>query len=471
MNSWQGKLRNPTTRATSKTKESVPAPFSRKPEGLAAGEPKTSFRRTDTLQLSTGASRSTDRQRARTSASRRTTCPHPPSPPTRHVRLGNDDQRWQAVLRHDASADGRFVYAVRTTGVYCRPSCPSRRPRRENVEFHATPSDAERRVPALQAVRPGGAVAGERARRVDRAGVPDHRRRPTSARAGDTGRGGGDERVALSPDFQVAHRADAARYAAAHRSRASARCCRARTTVTAAALRRRLQLRRSVLRDGAKVLGMRPASFRARRAGATVRFAVGECWLGPILVAASDVGICAIAIGDDPDARPRPPGPLPARRARRRRRGVRATRRPRRRLRPRARGRAAPAARRPRHRVPTTRVAGSACDIPSGTTRSYAELAGDLGRPRARVAAACAANGIAVAIPCHRVVHGRLALGLPLGRRPEGETAARRTRGRRSVSDRLLNCVVRHRHLEHFGRGNGTLGQAVSPRAVSSLHA
>ena len=93
------------------------------------------------------------------------------------------DPRWAAVAARDRAADGSFFYSVRTTGVYCRPSCAARLARPENVAFHATAAEAERgRLSALQALQAGPAVAGRAARRDGRRGLPLHRSAPRRRR-------------------------------------------------------------------------------------------------------------------------------------------------------------------------------------------------------------------------------------------------------------------------------------------------
>jgi AraC family transcriptional regulator of adaptative response/methylated-DNA-[protein]-cysteine methyltransferase len=330
----------------------------------------------------------------------------------------SDADRWRAVAARDRAADGRFVYAVRTTGVYCRPSCGARLARRENVCFHATPADAERAGfrackrcgPASPAASAGGAHA--------------HAAAVAAACGRIAGAAGG-----APPD--VATLAAAAGMSPSHFHRVF----KSLTGVTPkayAAARRAARLRESLSRRGGgggtvtaalydagfnspgrfyaaspKVLGMTPAAFRAGGAGATIRFAVGACSLGAILVAASEVGVCSIALGDDPDALVRdlrdrfPRAELVGRDpafARLVARVVAVVERPA------ATGPSLPLD--VRGTAFQLRVWQKLCEIPPGSTRTYAQLAASLGEPRAAraVAGACAANPLAVAIPCHRVV-------------------------------------------------------------------
>ena len=121
------------------------------------------------------------------------------------------DPRWATVVARDATADGHFVYSVRTTGVYCRPSCASRRARPENVRFHATREAAERAgFPALQALPSGSSESDRAARGTDHAGLPRDRGRGARAVAGNARSGGRHERLALPSRLQGGHRAHAA---------------------------------------------------------------------------------------------------------------------------------------------------------------------------------------------------------------------------------------------------------------------
>jgi AraC family transcriptional regulator, regulatory protein of adaptative response / methylated-DNA-[protein]-cysteine methyltransferase len=221
--------------------------------------------------------------------------------------FSNDDDRWSAVRRRQRAAEGAFVYSVRTTGVYCRPSCPARLPLQKNVRFHLTCADAEK--------------AGFR---------PCKRCRPKEMRlAGDT----------------------------------------------------------------------------------SIRFAVSACSLGSVLVAASETGICAILLGDDPDVLARD---LRARFPAERlivgdgdfawvARVIGFVEAPR-------SGLDLPLD--TRGTAFQRRVWRAVREIPAGSTASYAQLAKRIGAPNAvrAVAQACGANAIAVAIPCHRVVRSDGAL-------------------------------------------------------------
>jgi AraC family transcriptional regulator of adaptative response/methylated-DNA-[protein]-cysteine methyltransferase len=275
--------------------------------------------------------------------------------------------KWRAVVRRDGSEDGSFVFAVKTTGVYCRPSCGSKRARRENVEFFDSPDDAERAGyrPCMRC-DPRGASIDEK-----------HAALITSAcrmidRAYDTPKLNIlAQRVGLSPYHF-------------HR------------------------LFKSVTGLTPRAYAMRPARAKTQ----SFRFAIGECSFGKVLVATSDRGICAIFLGED------------------RERLVRDLQREF----PRVALAQADAEfndsisqvirfvdgtdrslRLPldiRGTIFQRRVWQALQKIPIGTTISYSELAKRLGAPKAvrAVAGACAANRLAIAIPCHRVVRNDGAL-------------------------------------------------------------
>ena len=321
--------------------------------------------------------------------------------------LVEHDPRWARVLARDASADGQFVYAVKTTGVYCQPSSPSRLPRPENVEFFDSPADAEaagyrpsrRAGPDQTTVRTQQtALVAQACRRIEAADTP-----PTlDALAQDAG---------LSPYhfhrlFKSVTGLTPKGYADAHRARKLRAQLGRGSTVTEAIYDAGFNASSRFYEASDNVLGMTASRYRAGGAQTTIRFAVGECSLGSILVAQSDRGICAILMGDDPDALARdlqdtfPKAELIGGDA-----GfedlvakvvgfveapsigldlpldVRGT-------------------------AFQERVWQALREVPPGSTTSYTEIAARIGAPQAvrAVAQACAANHIAVAIPCHRVI-------------------------------------------------------------------
>ena len=327
---------------------------------------------------------------------------------TSSLSCDTDDARWEAVRTRDTRADGQFVYAVRTTGVYCRPSSSARLPRRENIEYFASEQEAEAAGyrPSRRAQGDRSSAAAERAALVAQACrlIETAEAAPNldqlAAQAG------------MSPfHFHRVFKAETGltpkAYATAWRARKLREELNASAgTVIDAIYGAGFNSNSRFYETSEQVLGMRAREFRAGGVGAVIRFAVGESSLGAILVAQSQRGICAILLGDDPDRLLRDlqdrfpkaeliggdddfeqlvaqvvgfieaPGiglNLPL--------DVRGT-------------------------AFQQRVWQVLREIPPGETASYSDIAERLGSPRAvrAVAQACASNHIAVAIPCHRVV-------------------------------------------------------------------
>ena len=213
-----------------------------------------------------------------------------------------DQERWEAVIHRDKNADDAFVYSVKTTGVYCRPSCPARLARRENVAFHLTPKDAERAgFRACKRCKPNDPSAhGEQAAIVAKAcKLIVDAEEPLSLDALA-------EAIGMSPwhfhrVFKSMTGLTPKAYAAAHRAKRMHQELSRRGTVTSAIYNSGFNSNGRFYAESNKRLGMKPTEFKAGGDGATIRFAVGECSLGSILVAASDLGICSIAIGNDPN--------------------------------------------------------------------------------------------------------------------------------------------------------------------------
>lgn len=318
-----------------------------------------------------------------------------------------DDARWDAVQRRDPAADGSFYYSVRTTGVYCRPSCPSRLARRANVAFHASAQQAEaagfraclRCAPHLPPLAQRQAEGIARAcALIDTA--PEEPGLQALAQAA------GMSRFHFHRVFKAHTGITPKAYAAARRAARLRDELPASGTVTEALFDAGFGSSGRFYAASGQLLGMAPARYRAGGAGESIRFAIGQCSLGAILVAATERGLCAILIGDQPEpllqdlqARfpqaellgaepgfeqtvaqviglveaPRLGLDLPL--------DVRGT-------------------------AFQQRVWQALRAIPAGSTVSYAELAARLALPGGAraVAGACAANPVAVAIPCHRVV-------------------------------------------------------------------
>jgi len=317
------------------------------------------------------------------------------------------DPRWEAVQAHDARADGRFFYSVKTTGVYCRPSCGARPARPENVAFHATAADAERAGfrPCKRCKPDQPSLAEQHAAMVTAACrmIEQAEAIPTLEQLAEPTR--------LSPfHFHRVFKAIAGvtpkQYAAAHRSRRVRDQLAHGASVTSAIFDAGYNASSRFYETASQMLGMTPSNYRAGGADSEIRFAIGECSLGSILVAQSERGVCAILLGDDPDTLARDlqdrfpkacliggdrdyeqlvaqvvgfiEAPaigldLPL--------DVRGT-------------------------AFQQRVWRALRDIPAGSRVSYSEIARRIGSPQSvrAVAGACAANMLAVAIPCHRVV-------------------------------------------------------------------
>jgi AraC family transcriptional regulator of adaptative response/methylated-DNA-[protein]-cysteine methyltransferase len=321
--------------------------------------------------------------------------------------FSTDAQRWAAVARRDRTADGGFFYSVRTTGVYCRPSCAARRPLRENVAFHDTREDAERAGfrPCLRC-RPKDATLEERrAAAVAQACrlIEDAEEAPNlDALAASAGM----SRFHFHRVFKQVTGVTPKAYAAARRAERVRETLQRDATVTEAMYNAGFNSSGRFYAGSTQTLGMTPKRFRSGGDGAAIRFAVGECTLGAILVAATDKGVCAVSLGDEPEALVRD---LQDRFSKAELIGgdreferwvakvigfVEAP----------ALGLDLPLDM--RGTAFQRRVWHALRKIRPGSTVSYTELAKRIGAPKAvrAVAQACASNPIAVAIPCHRVV-------------------------------------------------------------------
>jgi AraC family transcriptional regulator, regulatory protein of adaptative response / methylated-DNA-[protein]-cysteine methyltransferase len=319
----------------------------------------------------------------------------------------DDASCWRAVERRDRAADGTFVYSVRTTGVYCRPACAARLPRRENVMFHVSCAEAERagfrpckrcrpNAPALAEAH--ATVVARACRLIEQAEEP-----PT---LDDLAQAAGMSRFHFHRVFKAVTGVTPKAYIAGDRAKRVREELASRDTVTQAIYGAGFNSNGRFYAAAPGLLGMTPTQFRSGGTGNVIRFAVGQCSLGAILVAATDKGVCAIEFGDDPEALVRalqdrfPKAQLLG--------GDEAFERlvakvvgfveaP-------AQGLDLPLD--IRGTAFQQRVWKAIRDIPAGATASYRDLAKRLGAPKAvrAVAQACGANDIAVAIPCHRVV-------------------------------------------------------------------
>ena len=325
---------------------------------------------------------------------------------TTRPTFDDDAARWEAVKRRDAGADGQFYYSVASTGVYCRPSCAARLALRKNVAFHATPADAERAgFRACKRCRPNEASQAERhAEAVARACrlIETAEEAPSLDALADAA---GLSRFHFHRVFKDVTGVTPKAYIAARRAERVRGELDRGEGVANAIYGAGYNASSRFYAEASARLGMRPADYRDGGRGARIRFAVGECSLGSILVAATEKGVCAIQFGDGPDGLVRglqdrfPKAELIGADAEFERLVATVV----------AYVEAPQALDLPLDVQGTAfqqRVWDALRKIPLGTTASYADIAEAIGAPKAvrAVALACAANPTALAIPCHRVV-------------------------------------------------------------------
>lgn len=319
----------------------------------------------------------------------------------------SDENRWQTIVNRDTGADDQFYYSVSTTGVFCRPSCPSRLAKRENIAFHNSREDAERagfrpckrcKPNEESLTRRYATMVANICRLIEASEVAPSL--DTLAKAS------GISRYHFHRIFKAITGLTPKAYAAAHRAKRVREELGRSSTVTEAIYGTGFNSNGRFYENANQMLGMTPSKFRDAGANTEIRFAVGESSLGPILVAATEKGVCAISLGENPDTLVRElqdrfprahfiggdaefehmvalvvgfvesPGTglnLPL--------DIRGT-------------------------VFQTRVWQALRNIPVGSTASYTDIAMQINAPHAvrAVANACASNTIAIAIPCHRVV-------------------------------------------------------------------
>jgi AraC family transcriptional regulator, regulatory protein of adaptative response / methylated-DNA-[protein]-cysteine methyltransferase len=314
---------------------------------------------------------------------------------------------WRAVQQRDRRFDGRFVYAVSSTRIFCRPSCSSRRPTRARVEFFGSPADAERAgYRACKRCRPTSGETPRIDRAVTRAAEFLARHADEPVTLASLAREVGVSAFHLQRAFKRALGISPREYRDAERRRRLAERLRKGDTVSRATYEAGFGSSSRVYERASSSMGMTPATLRKGGAGARIQFSIVSSPLGRLLAAYTERGVCAVAIGDDdrqleksfradfPEADIRVAGPaihewisaivrslegddsataIPVD----------------------ARGTAF-----------QRRVWNALQQIPRGTTLSYGDVARQIGQPTAvrAVARACATNPVALVIPCHRVV-------------------------------------------------------------------
>lgn len=314
-----------------------------------------------------------------------------------------EEEQWNAVLHRDPKADGRFFYSVKTTGVYCRPSCGSRLPLRENIAFFASCEAAERAGyrPCKRCLpnQPGPANRIAAACRTIEQAENEPNLKVLARQA------------QMSPFhfhrlFKKITGVTPKAYAKARRLREVHHALRTETSITSAVYAAGYNSAGRFYANARKILGMTPKKFRSGGSKETIRFAVGECSLGSILVAATGKGICAITLSNDPeelvkhlqDSFPNAELiPDDSQFARTVAQVIGLVEEPSQQF-------ALPLD--IRGTAFQQKVWDALRKIPPGKTISYSELARQIGSTKSvrAVASACGANKIAVAIPCHRVV-------------------------------------------------------------------
>jgi AraC family transcriptional regulator, regulatory protein of adaptative response / methylated-DNA-[protein]-cysteine methyltransferase len=317
------------------------------------------------------------------------------------------DPRWQAIVARDSAADGTFVYSVKTTGVYCRPSCASRLAKPQNVQFYVSAEDAEQAgFRPCKRCRPDQSSLQEQRARAVAAVCRMIEKAETPPSLDQLAQCAGMSPYHFHRVFKQVTGLTPRQYAVAFREQRVRSELRSAASITDAIFEAGYGSNSRFYENADQALGMKPREYRFGGANQTIKFAVGECSLGSILVAQSEKGVCAILLGDDPDELARDlqdrfpratllggdvefeklvamvVGLVEAPRA-----GLQ--------LPLDVRGTAF-----------QRRVWQALREIPPGTTATYTDIARRIGMPNAvrAVAQACGANAIAVAVPCHRVI-------------------------------------------------------------------
>ena len=317
-------------------------------------------------------------------------------------------EMWSAVMSRDNTNDGRFVFAVRSTGIYCRPSCPARRPRRAQVQFFLLPEAAERagfracrrcRPRTIRAVDPALALVSKVCRAIDN----QLEELLTLATLG--------EQTGVSPHhlqrtFKQVMGITPREYAEAGRLVQFKSRVREGASVTGAMYDAGYGSSRGLYEKSSAQMGMTPATYQRGGRGMTIGYTIVDSPLGRLLVAATTKGVCSVALGESDDELERAlTKEYPAAEIRRDEGSLKSS---------------VSAildhlnGRRPHLDLPLDiqatafqrQVWRELKEIPYGSTTSYSEIARRIGRPNAvrAVARACASNRVALVIPCHRVI-------------------------------------------------------------------
>ncbi len=330
-----------------------------------------------------------------------------PVPKGSSATYATDARRWRALVARDRRADGYFVYSVETTGIYCRPACPSRLPARENVQFHTSAADAERSgFRACKRCHPNAISTADRQSELILAACRTIEEAETPPLLKDLARAAGLSTFYFQRLFKSTVGVSPRQYAAQHRSRLVRSELRKGRSVTEAIYRAGYGSSSRFYETASKRLGMSPAEFSRAGDRNQISFTITQSSLGPVLVAATARGICSVKFGDSREeleaefkreftnAISRPAGPEF-------RKWVKAVvnqiEEP---------ARAASLPLDIRGTAFQHRVWEALGEIPAGQTVTYTEVAARIGAPAAirAVASAIAMNPVAVVVPCHRVV-------------------------------------------------------------------
>lgn len=319
----------------------------------------------------------------------------------------DDDSRWQAVCRRDASYNGLFYYGVRSTGVFCRPACSARRPRRDRIVFFETCEDARKAGfrPCLRC-RPADETADPEATLIARACRMLEESSESPLQLADLSARLGVSPYHLQRTFKAAIGVTPRQYAAARRVGSFKDYIRSGRSVSEAIYHSGYGSSSRLYEEAARSLGMTPAAYRRGGKGERIVYATVSCHLGRMLVAATGRGVCAISFGEDDEAligallKEYPAAEISS-----------------------GEDHLKPwieellehlAGLRPRLDLPLDlqatsfqlRVWEALRQIPYGETRSYRMVAAAIDAPTAvrAVARACASNPVALANPCHRAI-------------------------------------------------------------------